>query len=168
MKEDGGFGNNCSWLGEEFFLSLNGKPFTAKVVLQGIMDHQRTWSILQIKQMKEKNKDQRGLSPEKLKAITQMKLKMVDEQMKAWEAFPEWQKITDEAIKEILEFKVRQYATPLCIKNSPASDAARSAILRLYSYETPLYGALNKANQYQDQRAIQTLGPFAWLLFKIL
>jgi len=55
--------------------------------------------------------------------------------MKAWEAFPEWQKITDDAIKEIVDGE-----------NSPASDAARSAILRLYSYETPLYGALNKAN----------------------
>ena len=52
--------------------------------------------------MKEKNKDRRDLSPEKLKAIEQRYLQMVEEQMKAWEAFPEWQKITDEAIKEII------------------------------------------------------------------
>ena len=61
---------------------------------------------------------------------------MIDMQIKAWEAFPEWEKITDEAIVEIINRE-----------NSPASDAARSAILRLYSYETPLYGALNEANQ---------------------
>ena len=79
---------------------------------------------------------------------------MIDLHANAWEAFPEWEKITDEAIVEIIYEE-----------NSPASDAARSAILRLYSYETPLYGALNKANQYKDKRAIQTLGPFSLLLF---
>ena len=36
---------------------------------QGIKDHQRTWSILQIQQMKEKNKDQGGLSQEKFRNI---------------------------------------------------------------------------------------------------
>ena len=79
---------------------------------------------------------------------------MVDMQANAWEAFPEWDKITDEAIKEILNNR-----------NSPTSDEARSAILRLYSYETPLYSALNKANQFKDKRAIQTLGPFSKLLY---
>jgi len=62
---------------------------------------------------------------------------MIDLHANAWEAFPEWEKITDEAIQEILEYD----------KHSDSSDAARSAILRLYSYETPLYGALNEANQ---------------------
>ena len=79
---------------------------------------------------------------------------MVDLHANAWEAFPEWDKITDEAIQEILKRK-----------RSDSSDAARSAILRLYSYETPLYGALNKANQFKDKRAIQTLGPFSKLLY---
>ena len=44
------------------------------------------------------------------------------------------------------------------------SDNARRAILRLYTLETPLYRTLNRANSCQDQRVIDTLGPFAWLL----
>ena len=108
--------------------------------------------------MEDAHKDQGiVLSPEKKEQIKKGHLEMVDLQANAWEAFPEWKKITDEAIQEIL------YEL-----NSESSDEARSAILRLYSYETPLYGALNKANQYKDQRAIQTLGPFACLLDKIL
>ena len=54
------------------------------------------------------------------------------------------------------------------LEHSPASDAARSAILKLYSYETPLYGALNRANQCQDRSKINSLGPFAMLLYKTL
>ena len=48
------------------------------------------------------------------------------------------------------------------------SDAARRAILRLYTLETPLYRTLNRANSCQDQRAIDTLGPFAELLYGTL
>ena len=59
----------------------------------------------QIAQAKEQYKDQKNLSEEKLKIIEQNNLKMVEEQMKAWEAFPEWQKITDEAIKDIIDSK---------------------------------------------------------------
>ena len=40
--------------------------------------------------------------------------------------------------------------------------------MKIYSYETPLYGALNKANQWQDESAIKTLGPFSLLLWKTL
>jgi len=69
---------------------------------------------------------------------------MIERQVKAWEDFPEWKKITDDDIKEILDFN----------KHSPSSDKARGAILKLYSYETPLYDTVNKANQYQDKRAI--------------
>ena len=46
-----------------------------------------------------------------------------------------------------------------------SSDAARRAILKLYSYESPLYKAINLANQTRDQRAIPTLGPYAALLY---
>ena len=45
-----------------------------------------------------------------------------------------------------------------------SSDAARRAILKLYSYESPLYKAINLANQTRDQRAIPTLGPYGLLL----
>jgi len=94
--------------------------------------------------------------------------KYVHMTMIAWEDFPEWEKISDEDIKEIIRWKYLDwtilqtlYSDP---KHSESSDAARKAILRIYSYETPLYGALNRANQCHDQRAIKTLGPFALLL----
>ena len=45
------------------------------------------------------------------------------------------------------------------------SDAARRAILRLYTLETPLYKTLNRANSCQDERAIIPLGPYAWMLY---
>ena len=86
--------------------------------------------------------------------------KYVQQSMTAWEDFPEWEKISDEDIKEIINY-YHNFQGP---EHSESSDAARKAILRIYSYETPLYGALNRANQYQDQRAIKTLGPFACLL----
>ena len=44
------------------------------------------------------------------------------------------------------------------------SDNARRAILRLYSMETPLYSTLNRATGFRDERAIPTLGPYAFLL----
>ena len=89
--------------------------------------------------------------------------KYVHMTMIAWEDFPEWEKISDEDIKEIIQWEDKgKVHFP---KHSESSDAARKAILRIYSYETPLYGALNRANQCHDQRAIKTLGPFALLLF---
>ena len=86
---------------------------------------------------------------------------MIERQVKAWADFPEWKKITDDDIKEIIE-------TTMSTNHSNSSDEARGAILKLYSYETPLYDTVNKANQYQDKRAIQTLGPYACLLFNTL
>ena len=86
---------------------------------------------------------------------------MIERQVKAWEDFPEWKKITDDDIKEIID-------TGYFSKDSNSSDEARGAILKLYSYETPLYDTVNKANQYQDKRAIQTLGPYAKLLYQTL
>ena len=83
--------------------------------------------------------------------------------MTAWEDFPEWEKISDEDIKEIILWR-KENGDTQGLKNSESSDAARKAILRIYSYETPLYSALNNASQCQDQRAIKTLGPFACLL----
>merc|ERR1711981_982796 len=79
--------------------------------------------------------------------------KYVQQSMTAWEDFPELKALTDQDIKDILNNK-----------DTPSSDAARKAILRIYSYETPLYSALNNANQCQDQGAIKTLGPFAHLI----
>ena len=67
---------------------------------------------------------------------------MLKGQVKAWEDFPEWDQITDQDIKEITGKD--RWGTG--IKHSKSSDAARRAILKIYSYETPLYGALNHAN----------------------
>ena len=72
--------------------------------------------------------------------------------------------ITDKAIREIVHI---EYGSSRPI-HSPESDAARSAILKLYSYETPLYGALNQANQWQDKDKVKSLGPFALLLYNTL
>ena len=93
--------------------------------------------------------------------------KYVQQSMTAWEDFPEWEKISDEDIKEIIVWKYGDGELHMK-KNSKSSDAARKAILRIYSYETPLYGALNRANQCHDQRAIKTLGPFALLLYNAI
>ena len=86
---------------------------------------------------------------------------MIERQVKAWADFPEWKKITDDDIKEIIT------NTIISGTHSNSSDEARGAILKLYSYETPLYDTVNKANQYQDKRAIQTLGPYANLLYYV-
>jgi len=136
------------------------------------MDHQRIWTETQIAEWKQKNASRIGpgkdLSPEKLKELTESYMKKyVHRQMTAWEDFPEWEKISDEDIKEIIH-----WTSEKCFggtewhekKNSESSDAARKAILRIYSYETPLYSALNRANQCQDRGAIKTLGPFSQLL----
>ena len=129
------------------------------------MAHQRIWTEAQIAEWKQKNADRIGpgkaLSPEKLKELTESYMKKyVHRQMTAWEDFPEWKKISDEDIKEII-YWTDENGEEHEPKNSKSSDAARKAILRIYSYETPLYSALNNANQCQDQRAIKTLGPFA-------
>ena len=54
-----------------------------------------------------------------------------------WEALVdfEWGEIKDQDIWEIISQV-----------HSESSDAARRSLLKLYTYETPLYSALNKAN----------------------
>ena len=74
--------------------------------------------------------------------------------MEAWKFLLEFHQISNEDIKKILKNK-----------NDPSSDDARRAILKIYSYETPLVYALNQANMRRDRNAIPTLGPFARLLF---
>ena len=48
--------------------------------------------------------------------------------------------------------------------HSEHSDKARRAILKLYTYESPLYKTINDACCRQDERVVPTLGPFATLL----
>jgi len=51
------------------------------------------------------------------------------------------------------------------LTHSEHSDKARRAILKLYTYESPLYKTINDACCYQDESVVSTLGPFAWLLY---
>ena len=79
-------------------------------------------------------------------------------EMKAWDDLIDAMDITDQDIKEIYQYH----------NQSESSDAARRNILYLWTLETPLYGAVNKANQYHDETCIETLGPYAWLVFMSL
>ena len=77
--------------------------------------------------------------------------------MEAWKFLLEFRRISDIDILKIIDGE-----------NDPSSDDARRAILKIYSYETPLYSSMNQANMRQDRNAIPTLGPFAWLLYMTL
>ena len=77
--------------------------------------------------------------------------------MDAWKFLLEFHRISDQDIKMILD-----------CKHDDESDDARRAILKIYSYESPLYKAVNRANQCQDESAIKTLGPFSLLLIMTL
>jgi len=72
--------------------------------------------------------------------------------------------ITDQDVREIVSHRDDD-GNSVASTHSEHSDAARRAILRLYTLETPLYRTLNKANSCKDTRVIDTLGPFAWLLY---
>ena len=63
--------------------------------------------------------------------------------------------ITDQNLKDILD-----------MVKSDGSDAARRQVLFLYSCETPLFGAVNRANQTQDESAVPTLGAYGALLYR--
>ena len=101
---------------------------------------------------------------------------MVKSDMEAWKFLLEFHRISDQDIKEILAFdKDGNRTTVKFIStqepkpvHTDSSDDARRAILKIYSYETPLYSALNRANSCQDQSAIPTLGPFSRLLYLTL
>ena len=84
--------------------------------------------------------------------------------MNGWESLLDFSGITNQDIKEIVphDDENGEWVDPV---HSDHSDAARRAILRLYTLETPLYRTLNKANSCRDERAIPTLGPYATLLF---
>ena len=77
--------------------------------------------------------------------------------MEAWKFLLEFHRISD---RDLLMIFMK--------KHDPSSDDARRAILKIYSYETPLYSALNRANSCQDRSAIPTLGPFSKLLYMTL
>ena len=47
---------------------------------------------------------------------------------------------------------------------SARANKARSAIIKVYTYETDVYPALNAANCTKDTTKIESLGPLAYLL----
>ena len=83
--------------------------------------------------------------------------------MNGWESLLDFSGITNQDIKEIVGHEDENGKFVYSV-HSDHSDAARRAILRLYTLETPLYRTLNKANSCRDERAIPTLGPYAALL----
>ena len=87
--------------------------------------------------------------------------------MQTWDALLDFHGITNQDIKEIA-YHEDENGDEVRRVHTEHSDAARRAILRLYTLETPLYRTLNRANSCQDQRAIDTLGPFAWMLLMTL
>ena len=124
------------------------------------MEHQRQLSLKQIKESEENEQNaelSKNLSPEQQQAIKTARANLVTSDMEAWKFLLEFHRISDEDIKKIIQGL-----------NDPSSDDARRAILKIYSYETPIYSQMNQANMRQDRNAIPTLGPFALLLWMAL
>ena len=84
--------------------------------------------------------------------------------MQTWEDLINFHGITDQDVKEIVVWRDETYWTLSDPVHTPHSDAARQAIIKLYTYESPLYKTLNQATLYQDESLVDTLGPFAYLL----
>ena len=99
------------------------------------------------------------MNSDQQKQIHKARADLVKSDMEAWKFLLEFHRISDQDIKEIIE------SHPV---HTDSSDDARRAILKIYSYEPPLYSALNRANSCQDRSAIPTLGPFSKLLYMTL
>ena len=78
--------------------------------------------------------------------IKSIRSKLPDLIAQAWSDLLDFLEITDEAIQEIL----KEYDCA----NTPTVMRAKYSILKAYSYESPLYKAINRANEYQDKKAI--------------
>ena len=87
--------------------------------------------------------------------------------MNSWKFLLEFHRISDQDIKEIIRYK-DEGGKWHKRKHTPSSDDARRAILKIYTFETPIPYALNNANMCRDRNAIKTLGPFSCLLYYAL
>ena len=73
---------------------------------------------------------------------------LVKSDMEAWKFLLEFHRISDQDIYYILN----PFSNKLCDEDiawrkiQKSADDARRAILKIYSYETPLYSAVNRAN----------------------
>ena len=141
--------------------TINNDPtkLTAEALKNGIVKHQSKWAKRQIDETMNKReiKDEIAKWSESDDVNHQKKLKSISDKVEqAWRDIVGLKKITDQDIQEILESYFGDH--------SKSSDEARQNILKLYSYETNLYKAINKANAKKDEEAIETLGPYAKLL----
>ena len=151
--------------------TINDDPtkLTAEALKNGIVKHQSKWAKRQIDETMNKReiKDEIAKWSESDEVNHQKKLKSITDKVEqAWRDIVGLKKITDQDIQEILGEKDKwgDYKG----KHSKSSDEARQNILKLYSYETNLYKAINKANAKKDEEAIETLGPYAKLLYMTL
>ena len=139
-----GIFDGCDWLSWEYQDSIGGdfagqyKYFSAKDVLNGILAEQKIW-----------NQNMGG------KPVVRDELLKSQEQ--GWQILFDVAGLTDDNIKLIIDRK-----------ESEEGDKARAAVLKIYTYETNLYGGLNYALQTKDKSKIKTFGPYACLLERSL
>ena len=106
-----------------------------------------------------------AMNPQQKEELKKARSELVQSDMEAWKFLLEFHRISDQDIKEIVDRnRINEWGKWVSDDHTASSDDARRAILKIYSYETPLYSALNRANQWQDESAIATLGPFSYLL----
>ncbi len=114
--------NGCDWLGKEYIKSIKTKYVTKEQVLNGILAETENWS------------------PKTLD-IDFNREKLIKKSKEAWtHFFNHFDNIKNETLVEIIDDR-----------RSFESDAARNAIYKLYTLETPLYSVLNKANCRRDK-----------------
>ena len=90
-----------------------------------------------------------------------MRSELNKKQQEAWKIIFDFSKLTDKDIDLILTSK-RGVDLP------KSTNEAMKAIVKMYTYETGLYRALNNASCYHDKSKIKTLGPYALLLYRII
>ena len=86
-----------------------------------------------------------------------MRDKLFEKQQHAWAAIFSFANLEDEDVRLIIKKD-----------HSKRADKARCIIIKIYTMETELYGALNEASCTKDESKIPTFGPYAYLLWKSL
>ena len=71
----------------------------------------------------------------------------------------DFDKISEQDLKDIINSKRN------ALRHSKSSDDARRQIIRAFTFETPLYSAVNRVCQWCDESAVPTLGPYGALLY---
>jgi len=90
-----------------------------------------------------------------------LRSELITNQQGAWKIIFDFSKITDKDIDLIL-------TTDYDVDLPKSTNEAMKAIVKMYTYETGLYRALNNASCYHDKSKIKTLGPYALLLYRII